>query len=116
TARAIDMIPKSVVICDWHYEKAYPTAALFAMKGFDVITCPWRKPEVAVSQVAMMYDFKKNATPALAARYLGMMQTYWSSPTRFMEEQKNSAGNKVNSAECFKAMVNAIKAMETGIK
>ncbi|MBT8301916.1 MAG: family 20 glycosylhydrolase, partial [Maribacter sp.] len=116
TARAIDMIPKSVVICDWHYEKAYPTAALFAMKGFDVITCPWRNPEVAVSQVAMMYDFKKNATPELAARYLGMMQTYWSSPTRFMEEQKNSAGNKVNSAECFKAMVNAIKAMETGIK
>ncbi len=116
TARAIDMIPKSVVICDWHYEKAYPTAALFAMKGFDVITCPWRKPDVAVSQVAMMHDFKKNSTPEMAAHYLGMMQTYWSSPTRFIEEQKNSTENKENSAECFKAMVNAMKAIETGSK
>jgi hypothetical protein len=113
TARAIDMIPKSVVICDWHYEKAYPTAALFAMKGFDVITCPWRKPDVAVSQVAMMYDFKKNSTPEMAAHYLGMMQTYWSSPTHFIEEQKKSTENKENSAECFKAMINAMNAMES---
>gem|GEM_PF-6484583 len=39
-ARFIDLIPKSVVICDWHYEKAYPTPAYFAIKGFDGIACP----------------------------------------------------------------------------
>ncbi len=44
THGAIDMIDKNVVICDWHYERADPTAALFALKGFRVITCPWRSP------------------------------------------------------------------------
>ena len=113
TARAIDMIPKSVVICDWHYEKAYPTAAYFAIKGFDVITCPWRKPEVAIAQVKMMHNLKMNSTPEMAKHYLGMMQTYWSSTTNFIEEQKKSAENQANSAECFKAMVNTMNTLET---
>lgn len=113
TARAIDMIPKSVVICDWHYEKAFPTAAYFAIKGFDVITCPWRKPEVAVDQVKMMHDFKMNSTPEMAAHYLGMMQTYWSSTTKFIEEQKASTGNEANAVTCFKAMVNTMKTIES---
>ena len=39
---------------DWHYERADPTPAYFAQKGFDVIACPWRKPEVTVKQVKMM--------------------------------------------------------------
>ncbi|MEX0362844.1 MAG: family 20 glycosylhydrolase, partial [Allomuricauda sp.] len=37
TEPAIDLISKSVVICDWHYEKAIPTPAYFAMKGLQVI-------------------------------------------------------------------------------
>jgi len=48
THRAIDMIPKDVVICDWHYERPDKTAVLFALKGFRVITCPWRRPAVGV--------------------------------------------------------------------
>jgi hypothetical protein len=32
TYRAVDMIPKDVVICDWHYERADKTAIYFAMK------------------------------------------------------------------------------------
>lgn len=113
TSRAIDMIPKSVVICDWHYEKAHPTPAYFAMKGFDVIACPWRKPDVAVAQAKMMSDFKNNSTPEMANRFLGMMQTYWSSPSRFIEEQKNPASQKDNAAECFKAMISTINALES---
>ena len=34
THRAIDMSRKDVVICDWHYERAEPTAAYYALKGF----------------------------------------------------------------------------------
>ena len=30
---AVDLIPKDVFICDWHYERADPTAAYFALKG-----------------------------------------------------------------------------------
>jgi hypothetical protein len=31
THRAIDMIPKDVIICDWHYERPDQTAVYFAM-------------------------------------------------------------------------------------
>jgi N-acetyl-beta-hexosaminidase len=40
THRAIDLIPKDVMICDWHYERPDQTAVYFAMKGFRVVTCP----------------------------------------------------------------------------
>ena len=55
------MIPKDVMICDWHYEKAHPTPVLFAAKGFRVVACPWRKADVAAEQVAMLRGFMKSA-------------------------------------------------------
>lgn len=111
TARAIDMIPKTVVICDWHYEKAIPTPAYFALKGFDVIACPWRKPEVAEAQVQMMFDFKNNSTPETSEKYLGMMQTIWSSADSFINDYYNPPvkDEKGSQIECFKAMTDAIK-------
>ena len=38
THRAIDLIPKDVFICDWHYERPDKTAVYFATKGFQVAT------------------------------------------------------------------------------
>lgn len=89
THRAIDMIPKDVVICDWHYERAEPTAAYFTMKGFRVITCPWNKPQVALDQWENYREFQQTANPELADRYLGMMQTIWTSPENFMNAMEN---------------------------
>lgn len=83
TYRAIDMIPKDVVICDWHYERADKTAVYFAMKGFPVITCSWNKPGVAKTQVQDMYQFRLTATPVLKERYLGVMETIWSPVSSF---------------------------------
>lgn len=39
TAPAIDMIPKDIVICDWHYDerKTYPSVPVFTAKGFRVL-------------------------------------------------------------------------------
>ena len=84
TYRAVDMIPKDVVICDWHYERPDQTPVYFAMKGFRVVTCPWRTPSTAVIQAEDMARFRKYATPEMKPRYYGMMQTTWSSPERFM--------------------------------
>ena len=84
TYRAVDMIPKDVVICDWHYERPDQTPVYFAMKGFRVVTCPWRTPSTAVLQSEDMARFRKYATPEMKPRYYGMMQTTWSSPERFM--------------------------------
>ena len=96
THRAIDMIRKDVVICDWHYERAEPTAAYFALKGFRVITCPHDKPEVTKAQLEMMEDFRMHSNHTLKSRYFGFMQTVWSPAGRFLDlyygENQDSAG------------------------
>ncbi|MEN8226857.1 MAG: family 20 glycosylhydrolase [Bacteroidota bacterium] len=86
THPAIDMISKEVVICDWHYERADPTAAVFALKGFRVITCPWRNPEVTREQLVMMESFRSNSVDIVKERYAGFMQTVWSPAGTFMDQ------------------------------
>ncbi|MBZ4651242.1 MAG: family 20 glycosylhydrolase [Proteiniphilum sp.] len=85
TWRAVDLIPKDVVICDWHYERPDQTPVYFAMKGFRVITCPWRTPSTALIQTEDMARWRKYATKKMKPRYYGMMQTTWTSPQRFMD-------------------------------
>ena len=73
TAPAVDMVPKDIVICDWHYDKAWPTAEFFVKKGFRVVECPFRKSEVALEQLKMVRE----------AHGFGMLQTTWVSFTDF---------------------------------
>ena len=56
THRAVDLIPKDVVICDWHYERPDLSSVYFAMKGLSVMTCPWRNPVSAVQQIDEIYN------------------------------------------------------------
>jgi len=84
THRAIDMIPKDVFICDWHYERPDKTAVYFAMKGFEVATCPWRKPDVARLQVQDMIAFRSGSTPEMKEYFQGVILTSWSSAEGFM--------------------------------
>jgi hypothetical protein len=111
THRAIDMIPKDVVICDWHYERPDPTAVLFAAKGLSVVTCPWRTPEVAVEQEKMMRMFIQTATKDMKPRYQGMLQTVWGSAKNFMDSYHGRASNEQvdTSADSYKALSKAWK-------
>ncbi len=86
THRAIDMIPKDVIICDWHYERPDQSAVYFAMKGFNVITCHWRKPKVAIIQAQDMFRFRESATNKMKDRFQGVMQTVWSGTGPFLDE------------------------------
>lgn len=107
THRAVDMIPKDVVICDWHYNRAEPTAAYFAMKGLRVITCPWNKAEVAVEQWKEFEEFRTQANPELAKRYLGMMQTIWTGNSNFLNayQKENQADEEPDgTVQSFKAL------------
>jgi Glycosyl hydrolase family 20, catalytic domain len=104
THRAIDMIPKDVVICDWHYERPDQTPVYFAMKGFRVITCPWRMPEVAVLQAEDMARWRKYATKQMKENYHGMMQTVWSGTTDFLDgfyglKKPTTNNNESNSTD-----------------
>ena len=86
THRAMDLIPKDVVINDWHYTMAAPTAPLFAMKGFRVISCPFRYPEVATDQLVQVLQYRRNTTPEIRDRFAGVMQTVWSGAKTFMDQ------------------------------
>jgi hypothetical protein len=107
TFRAIDLIPKDVMICDWHYEKAHPTPVLFALKGLSVVACPWRIADVATEQVAMLRELMKNGSKEMKSRYAGVVHTYWGSARSFMngyygktEKARNDA-----SVQCFRELV-----------
>lgn len=85
THRAIDMIPKDIMICDWHYERADKTPVYFAMKGLDVVTCPWRMPELAIKQTEDMISFRAASTREMQTHFKGMIQTVWSGATSFLD-------------------------------
>jgi hypothetical protein len=103
TARAIDMIPKDVMLCDWHYEKAVPTAPYLAMKGFHVISCPWKQPEVGVQQARDMEEWRQHSPGELRGRFEGVMQTVWSGFGNFMDKDRHSKPGETNSWNCFLA-------------
>lgn len=107
TYHAIDMIAKDVVICDWHYERADPTAALFALKGFRVITCPYRNPEVTHDQLVMTDLFRTNSVDQVKDRYYGFMQTVWSPASRFLDQYYGEEQDSVRAGqvESLKAMM-----------
>ena len=85
THRAVDMIPRDVVICDWHYERADQTPVYFAMKGLRVVTCPWRQPAVAIAQAEDMLKFRQHSTSEMKDRFYGMVQTVWSGTDGFLD-------------------------------
>jgi len=47
TQAAADLIPKDIVVCDWHYEKQkeYPSVPFLLGKGFRVWPCGWQPLE-----------------------------------------------------------------------
>jgi hypothetical protein len=71
--RAIERIPKDIILCDWHYERRadYPSVRFFQQQGFRVLPSTWQKPDAAV---AMIQCARKDATE----RMLGALFTGWS--------------------------------------
>lgn len=111
THRAIDLIPRDVTICDWHYDRPEKTPVYFAIKGLNVITCPWRKPLFAQQQVKDMVAFRGAATPEMKGRYQGMMQTVWSPAESFLDEYYGRSVPKdslESASRCFRQMYQTI--------
>jgi len=116
THQAIDLIPKDVFICDWHYERVDPTAVMFALKGFRVATCPWRNGDLATKQLQLMLDLRSNSTFTTKDNYQGMIQTIWTSAENFLDQyynpQKISENQQGNQVECFNMLFDAIGLIE----
>lgn len=116
THRAVDLIPRDVFICDWHYERADPTAVYFAMKGFDVVTCPWKNPETALKQMQAMMGFRDNSSPAMKPRFKGMLQTVWSDVGTFLKEleaaESSSGFASKTAGACFVKVFNEMSTLK----
>ncbi len=124
TYRAIDLIPKDIIICDWHYDRADKTAVLFAMKGLKVITCSWRQPAVGILQVQDMIRFRQESTPEMTQCFQGVMETTWSSAERFLRgfygivpESRATASRPENgyntASNCFRAVFDEVRRQST---
>ena len=72
TAAAIDMIPKDIIVCPWHYEQRddYPSIPMLLDKGFRVLPAGWNKLEAAR---ALIEYSRQHDSPKL----LGYMFTTW---------------------------------------
>jgi hypothetical protein len=73
TAPAIDLIPKDIVICDWHYENRsdYPSLKILLDKGFRVWPSSW-------NDVAGTSALGTNAKAAANPQVVGQLVTTWS--------------------------------------
>jgi hypothetical protein len=116
TYRAIDMIPKDVTICDWHYKRADKTPVYFAMKGLNVITCPWQNPSAALIQTQDMVNFKNQSSEAMRPHFYGMMQTVWSDAGAFLDgfygKMKDEKGGDNTAWNCFRVMYDKISQLK----
>jgi hypothetical protein len=112
TYRAIDMIPKDIMICDWHYERPDKTAVYFAMKGLRVISCPWRQPTLGIQQVNDMISFRKESSFEMSQRFCGIMETTWSRTNFFLSgfyrSLQHPDANENSSWNCFIEIYNVI--------
>ncbi|MDB5086647.1 MAG: glycoside hydrolase [Mucilaginibacter sp.] len=108
TYKAIDLIPRDVVICDWQYDQDNQTAVYFAMKGLRVVTCAWNRPQVAVSQVENFYRSRAISGKELKGRFYGIAETVWSSPVQFLD---GYYGKTVNAAAGDKTPWNTFRIM-----
>jgi len=70
---AIYMIPKDVIICDWHYEKrdSYPSVQMFLDKGFRVLPASWKDVEASQALIGQTLGLQ---SPSV----LGHLFTTWS--------------------------------------
>ena len=118
TYPAIDRIPQDIVICDWHYDRADKTAVYFAMKGFQVISCPWRNPSTAGIQAKDMVQFREESTPEMSSRFLGVMQTVWSSAEIFLQGFYGKSTDTIKPQgsqsewSCFRTMFDQINQLQ----
>jgi hypothetical protein len=116
TAPAIGMIPKDVVIADWHYEQAHPTATHFALSGFRVVSCPWRRASVALRQLDQIRDAKAHSSREVGERLLGMLQTTWVGFGPFVrayfKEGDAPRTDVVEALNCFRELYRELRTMK----
>jgi hypothetical protein len=112
TYPALGRVPSDIVMCDWHYEAAVPTAPVFALAGFPVVSSPWRDPKVALGQLDLIRLVQAHAGDQIASRMRGLLHTSWGPAAAFIhayygEGQPSQSARE--EAACFRALFAALR-------
>jgi hypothetical protein len=72
TYGAVDLVPKDIILCDWHYEKRdhYPSVPFLLSKGFRVWPSGWQPLEATVA-------FSRFAAQEKNPKMVGYLCTTW---------------------------------------
>jgi hypothetical protein len=95
TAAAVDMIPKDIIICPWHYSKkdTYPSISMFLRKGFRVLPASWNQVDAMTALIAYS---QKQENPKM----LGHLFTTWEvTKEKLLEHPPLVAGLKLVAAK-----------------
>jgi hypothetical protein len=103
SSNAVDLIPKDIIICDWHYEprEEYPSVVYLQEKGFRVWPSSWKNREAAL---ALRNYAARNATDKL----MGHLCTVWGASSSFAQallDQPGAAGNAEQAAAALRAVL-----------
>lgn len=116
TAPALGLIPRDVVVADWHYEQPHPTATHFAIAGLRVVSSPWRQPAVALGQLDQIRDARAHSSPEIAGRMLGMLQTTWVAFGPFVQayfkQGEPPRAEVVEAVQCFRELFQELRTMQ----
>ena len=107
TAPAIDMIPKDIIICDWHYGKRdeYPSVTYFQEKGFRVWPASWKDEDAAK---ALLNYSKDTATDKM----IGHLCTTWYGPDvppAILKEGENLNPEAIKAADAIVICMDLLK-------
>lgn len=101
TAPAIDMIPRDIIICDWHYDlqDAYPSIPYLQEKGFRVWPSPWKDKQAALALMDYMEEHDRGLI-------LGTLFTTWTSADAVDAMLGRETGSDIANemAETFKVV------------
>jgi hypothetical protein len=75
TQGAVDLLPRDIILCDWHYEprKTYPSLPYFLDKGFRVLPTSYKN--LTAVKALMNYSFERKNK-----RMMGHLASTWTAP------------------------------------
>lgn len=87
---AVDLIPRDIIICDWHYEARddYPSIPMFLEKGFRVLPTSWMRVEAVKKLIG--YSLQQT-NPNM----LGHLFTTWGEETTIVDYEPLLEGLKL---------------------
>lgn len=115
THGAVRLIPKDIILCDWHYElrKDYPSIPFFQEKGFRVWPATWKNEKAALA-------FLDYAQRANRGKVIGHLCTTWTAPEQvcraLLDEAGEVSSNAKEAVQALRACMEKLRSSQPGAR